>query len=278
MGDFPTCDAGILQTKGAVTASSRGTIVTAGSANAEGSYVDIVDSCPFDADGFFLNVVPSDTGAAGCGFLFDIALNGAGSEVEIISDMFVYRALDTDGTCDGFNGYIPFPVPAGTVMRCRCRSSTASTTLRVTIQFHKGNFLHGGPSGKITVLGADTTDSGGLQINPQAAANTEVWVEFDSSLDYDARWAYITFGRQNDASGSLVNWLWRMARGASGNETRNIVIDYVHSRQGAGSDTMLPGCFGPYPVNLKAGDRLAVGLMADSTTNSVVDACVMLIA
>lgn len=260
MADWPQAVAGAKwEGAGTDAAASKGKILTASTANAEpASYTEIIASTAFNACGFYLQILPDKVGTV-TNYLVDIAFGAASNERDILTDVYVHRSADTDGTCDGFNSYVPIAVPAGTRLSGRVRSNLASGVVEVIVSLCAQGFLESRPCSKAISYGQDTTDSGALLVDTGTTANTLVWTEFSASITYPIRYLIISVGFREDTARAIAHFLLKVARGASGAEANNVMFQTFMFKSGAGDDEALPNTIGPLPVGFNAGDRLAVG-------------------
>lgn len=121
---FGACD-----TMGDNTGSSRGTTVTAGSANTKGSWSQIVASTAHDYRE--LLVAADHFSNQGRGLL-DIGVGGSGSEVVLIPDLHVnFGQQNQAGKGQYWN--LPVSIPAGTRLAARTQCDQASATADVIL-------------------------------------------------------------------------------------------------------------------------------------------------
>lgn len=251
MPDFPLLEGAVIETIGAVAASSRGTLITASATpNTKGAYAQMVASTARHATGIV--IIANRHGDANVDYLIDIAAGGAGSEQVILSNL-----LSTNGPGgDAFGGwwYFPLAIPAGTRISARCQSTGASADVRVTAHL-VGAQMQIAPLSKVTTYGANTADSGGTSIDPGASANTKgAWTQLTASSAALAGFA-LAFGTQANTTRTRCTWLIDIGIGGAGSE-QVLLADLLLSTD-TSSDNMAPGATPFLPLSIPAGTRIA---------------------
>lgn len=283
MADFPNNrGGGLWATIGAViSGNSRGTLITAGSADTDdGSWSEIEDSTPFDADGFYLNCDVGG-GTLATGFLFSLAIGASGAEKRIIDRLLLSRATDTDGPGQNCNVWFPIPIPAGTRISGRCQSGTASATMNVVLHLRMvSHFQTSAPLGILKTYGVvDSGATGGTACNA-SAIHTRAWTEIVASATYRSKLLYLAIGNRNNTARPYNNWSVSVARGASGAENNNIVFEHLIMLSSTGDDLIHASVLGPFPCDINAGDRVAVGNRSQTNdgTDRQFDAAIYLLS
>jgi hypothetical protein len=267
MADWPaTVEQSRYTTVGAVTGTTTGTVVAAAaSANADtGAFVTIVASTSKDCNGFFL-CVHAGVASTLTDSLVSIAIGAAGAEKKIIDNLLVMRSLDTDGSHGGPYHYFPIPIPAGTRISAKARSSTANSDVIVVMHLVESGFLEGVVLGRMTTYGVNTVDSGGTPCDPGGTAHTRTWTQITSSTTAPAHLLYIAIGFLVNQTATVCNWLLTVAKGASGAEANNILIENLLIAMRSGNDVPVPTFIGPFPCEISSGERLAIGLQCSIT-------------
>jgi hypothetical protein len=118
-------------TYGAVTATSRGTIIDPGGlADTKGAWVELTSSCQ-EVKGF--NIMFGDqlhTDRVTCWWHADIGIGAEGSEVLIVEDEFLQANSLSDGVAPRNTAFIPISIPAGTRIAARTKCSSTDATRR----------------------------------------------------------------------------------------------------------------------------------------------------
>ena len=240
-----------------------GTTVTAGAANAKGSFATL-GATGFEYDGFHLYI----TGLPGGGatrYRVDVSSNTGGSDQLIVEDLYFDPSPAAVYYADQKSILVPVSVPNGAVLKARCQSVAGSTSLSLGVlgfqadaKAAKGfralksatDWTNTDPSTTVTLSG--TTLTGWQQVQ----ASTPV------------RFAGLYLGLDSLGNGSLTtaHATFEIGIGASGSEhTTGIVI----ARQLAAGAGML-GVHGPYPCDIAAGYRLSVRAQCDAAdTNAI---------
>jgi hypothetical protein len=121
--------AGGIDVLGFSSGSTLGTTITAsGSTNTKGSYSELVAATSRDYMGFFIGT----TGASATTkhHLLDIAIGAAGSEVVILSNLYILTTAMWSAVPTFF---LPINIPAGTRISARVQSATASSAFGLTL-------------------------------------------------------------------------------------------------------------------------------------------------
>lgn len=252
-----------LTSEGELSASSNGTLVTPGGvAHTKTAWVQIVAATAAQADGFFLNIQPGDTGIAD--FLVDVGIGAAASETVIVSNL-----LYTSGIGDAAPGraYFPIPIAPGTriAVRAQC-SDTASASVRMILTLVTGGISTALVSRQATTYGADTSDSGGTAVDAGGSTHTKgAWAELTSSVTRDFHQCVICVGNRNNAANTQQNILLDLGVGGAGSET--VVVPDLYFR-GRDQEEVVPK-MSWVPLTVRAGQRLAARIQ--SSTNDATD-------
>ena len=252
--DWSLIEAQRFETVGAVTASSTGTSLTAsGTANTKGSYVELVASTAFNAHGIFVQL--NNAAETFRDYLIDVAVGAAGSEVVIAENLFSGSG-DGVPSADGCGYLLPVSIPAGTRLAARCQAAAASNIIRILVVLLGEGFITPPGLGRVTTYGANTADSGGVQIDPGGTAHTKgAYSEIIASATNPIRQLTIIIGGQNNNLRTAATWLVDVAIGAAGSET--VLIANLMLNCSASVDIVQPQTFPPLGVNVPAGTRLA---------------------
>jgi hypothetical protein len=250
-------------TIGANASTSRGTAVTTSVNNTKGDWVELEDSTTADAHALVLIVSCRDA-VTDC--LIDIGTGAASSEAVLIANIFA-RAV-------GFHNqifYFPVAIASGTRVAIRYQAGNAAATVN-TIMYLLNNTTDV-PLTECTptTYGAVTADSGGTAIDPGAVAHTKgSYTEIEDSTTDDIDWLYVIVGR-TDGGISNTDWLIDIATGAAASES--IVIPDIWAFAHATTDVHDPYAFGPFPVSISSGTRLAARAQCTSTdaTDRLID-------
>ena len=232
-------------------ANSRGvSIANGGVANTKhGSWQQLEASTSEDSFGLVLGFRAS----VACDVLIDLAVGASSSEQIIAPDLFHSRG---NVTATQFY-YVPGEVPAGTRLSVKFQSTSGSNSVRFTVHLLGQGFMPSSPLGRIAAYGPNTTDSGGVSIDPGATINTKgAWSEITSATTNDCFALEIAPGHQTNQTRQNSEWLFDVGVGAAGSEVA-ILSDIWMA--GTAADVLIDQIVGrPIPVNIPAGTRLAV--------------------
>jgi hypothetical protein len=265
MPDFSTLGLGQKWVSGSTT-NSRGTSVTpSATANTKGSYAQLISAASNTVDAAWV-LVDFTNGTAHTDYLVDLAIGASGSEQIIANNLFV-----SGGGGLAQNLVFSYPlliaVPTGTRIAARCQAGTASAAaLHVTLHLMGQGFLPSSALQRLTSYGQNTSDSGGVSIDPGGTANTKpgTWTEITSSTTNPIRLLYAALGLAQNAAPTGATWLFDLGMGANGSEigiggsSATTGLISLPFRVGVLTDFLWsPLVVGPLPVSIPAGTRLA---------------------
>lgn len=261
-GFYPQGEFANLTDQGTVTASSRGTQVTAsGSTNTKGSFVQLVASSAVDCAAIMVELGTTNTGTAAIGGV-DIAVGGAGSEQVIVNNL-VYEGARLAGA--GNRTYIfPCSIPAGTRISARSQSSVASDPINVEVQLLPSG-MDG--AGIIDSIGFLTASSRGTSVDPGTSANTKgSWVQLTASLANDICGFFLCFDGQAQTTSSFSSYeMLDIGIGGAGSE--QIIVPNYQIVKSRNSNVMAYQSVSPFiPISIPAVTRIAIRAQSDSTT------------
>ena len=194
------------------TSSALPLATASGSTNTKGSWVEIDASVDFDAAGFYLVIEHGSNAAADK--LLDIGEGAAASEVAIVSNLLLGQPVSF--LAHAWQVHVPIPVKAGTRLSARLQCTDASQALRIQVTYYAG--VAPESLALATTYGANTSDSGGVSIDPGGAANTKgAYSEISASIS-GTRHLLIGVGGQNNGARSDAFWRCDIAIGAGGSE------------------------------------------------------------
>lgn len=244
--------------------SGIGIQITAGSANTKGSWVEVIAATNFDAAGFFFQIVTNGSAAR---YLFDVGVGANGVEQVVLSN---FNLAWGDVTYGGGSAFFAVRIPKGTRVAIRSQSSTSSAVANVGLVMVSTGFGADPGFGRITTYGADTSDSGGTQVDPGASANTKgAYSVLSASTTAPIKSLIVAMNHQAAAITTSMVWLVDIAIGASTAE--QVVIGDIGVRGNAVTEIMGQQIFGPIPVMIPLGSRLTARASATQTTTRNLD-------
>jgi hypothetical protein len=230
--------------------------LTAGSANTKGSYSAAISSTARNASGLiaYLEVL-----SATADYLLDIAIGAAGSE-QVIAENLIFSGA-TYSTRTTSVVHLPISIKAGTRISCRIQSTTGSATATISISLI--NFDTRIPSySKMTTLGANTADSGGISIDTGGVSGTYgSYTEISASISDNFKAIAVGIGNQVNNARQTTFFTVRVGIGAAGSEQAILYIIEQSSNAPNAIQTISP----PFPIWVKSGSRLAVSGSSGTT-------------
>lgn len=237
-----------------VAATSDATSVTAGgSANTKGSWVEVSASWPG-----YGGLTMATQALGGVDSLLDIGIGSAGSEVVVAENVYAGNGASARLMAPFC---LPLMIPSGARVSVRSQASTASSACSVFITSSPQPVL----LGRCTTYGANTGDSGGVQVDPGLSSNTKgAWVTVTASTTSDIKAFILVLGVLADLSRPNTRWLIDVAVGGAGAE-QVIVSDYGAAARSE-HDAVLPQVSQLMPIQIPAGSRIAIRAQCDITT------------
>lgn len=273
MADFPLFAGQKVTVAGNDTSTSGGALLTASTANAEpSSFTELIASTAEEGLGFWMIALcPS---GANQDYLIDVAIGASSAEVEIITDFLLSGASAASGSYS--TTFWPVRIPKGSRVSARCRSSTASSTLRLSLYLLHGGAASGQPLGRVTSYGPATADSGGVSVDPGGTANTKnaTWTQIVASITNPMRGMVVAFGGQINTVRTTCTWLVDIGVGSAGSE--KVKVPNIQLRTNATGDLITPSALGLIPIQVPAGVRLAATAACSTSdaTDRLLDVCV----
>jgi hypothetical protein len=241
--------------------SSLGTTITASSTiNTKGSWTQLIASTAADATWM---VVQLKRGAnTSVCLAVDIAIGASGSEQTIATNLtagLTGISINPNVVVYSF----PVTIPAGTRIAARCQADVASDTVYVTILLLDGSLL-GMEGAGIDDIGFNAAASKGTTVNASSTINTKgSYSQLVASTTRDYVGLLISIDPGTNY-GLVGNQLYDLAIGASGSEI--VIIPNILSPKTANGNALGPTPFGPIPLQIPAGTRLAARAQSDTVS------------
>lgn len=235
--------------------TAMGVLVTCGAADTKGAWTEIVSASnnTENSDNVAVELFPQHSiNEAHRNYLVDVALGEAGSEHVIIANLGL---IGTQAIGDEANGYIynlPLKIPAGVRISVRGQSSLASSSFHALIRRLVGGY----PGfGKTITVGADTSDTSGVNATVTSAGSWQAWVEMTSSLSENIK-GFVISRIKEDSSWTNGALAMQIGVGSAGNEVV-IAGPYTMVTNGANETMTLPTT--PFlPIPIASGERVSV--------------------
>jgi len=246
-----------------VNINTGGSSITANaSANTKGAWLTIATALGYDIHSLHL-VLDQNTGGQNRDVLVDIGIGGAGSEVTVV-DNILYSLAPTDHSEVPI--ILPLFIPRGTRVAARIQASTGSTTIEMfgfgsTIPLSMGDGIQ-----SCQTVGANTADSGGTSIDPGATPSVYgSWVQLVAATERHVKYMNIALGNQLNAARTVAVGDFEIGIGAAASE---IAMAGGRYRMNATVDSVRPQMYGPIPVSIPQGTRVAMRTINYSTGTS----------
>ena len=235
--------------------------VTGGAANTKGSWTEIVSSTPYDVCAIYLplNLGHFDTTLD---YLIDIGVGASGSEQVIIENLLF---SSSESIRDAANPYLlPVSIPAGTRVSIRAQENSGSKSLYTGIQFFYGrHFASVFPTTKIDTYGANTADSGGVEVDPGGSSLTKgSYSEITSSCE-EIKGLIIAIGNKKNGSRAEAWFGLDIAIGGSGQE--QVIIPNYSLHSYGSTNKVSPSVSPVFPISIPAGTRISARAMSSIT-------------
>lgn len=262
MGSLPAAlGAGKITTGTVDSANSRGSTLTSHStSHTKGSYTTLISSTAHSALGLLVNFpYAQDDG------LMDIAVGAAASE-QVIAPNLRVPGLVTDN--HGLSVLLPLQVPAGSRISGRWQCNSGSSAIMFGhVSILAGGVWPGMGFSRMEAIGAVTASSKGTQVDPGGTIHTKgSYAQLTASTGFAYKALLVMVSTDNDATTSATNTLVDIAVGGAGSEV--VQLGNLYCRHPA-NGLVIPPHFGPIPVNIPAGTRVAA--RAQSLVNTATD-------
>jgi len=233
-------------------------LLQASSANTKGSWVEIKASTSVDCHELTIYRTYKRNAFD---FLVDIGIGASGSQTTIISNyLFPNDQSDSCGNC---TASFPIYIPAGTQIWGRQQNAGGNFNIYVGAFLKSRNPQNTVQGSLVTTYGANTSDSGGTQMDTGSVAWTwQSWQVLSSSITHPIHAIHVALGRVNSYSRNYHDFRYDIGYGAASSEKlvfRGRSIDWDDT--GSCNDTYEYW----HPVNIPAGSRLVARCRGSAT-------------
>lgn len=235
--------------------SGAATLTANGVANTKGTWVELTSSLAFDADGFYVSL---NNGQSRVRYYVDIGIGGAGSEVVLCPDLFVYTSVN--GQSSGFI-YIPLHIKGGTRIAARAQSATGGAVIDVQIIPVASKALRAMSFRRATHYGLAGTTASDSLVDPSNTAHTKGSYDELVASTTNPIEAFILFavtGTGDVATSRTI--LLDLAKGGAGSEVD--ILQNLFLYLSSATDMYVPAVFGPIYLPLPAGTALTARCQA----------------
>lgn len=248
------------------TATRFASVTCNGTANVKGSYTQLISSTTLASSGIIVHCRGINNSMD---FLVDIAVGAAASEQVIIANILVSNPAG--GSAQAFF-FFPIYIPSGVRLSARAQSSDAGGQgIDVGAYLVEGGFLARDALGIVETWGADTSDSGGAQMDPGGTVDTKgAWTQLTASATHGARWLTLGLGCRNATTPGATQYRVDIGVGAAASE--QVIVPDVIVRVGDNGSAFIGPGFN-VPVSIPAGARVAARCMCNdnNATNRPLD-------
>ena len=245
------------------TASSWIATTHSGTANTKGSWVTVIASTSKEANRL---AVSAGFGTVFRDCLFDIGIGSAGNEVIVINNIPVSEFSDENPIWLDF----PVSIPSGSRIAVRQQATNTSGSFRVVAHPYWGDVPRG--THGIYTYGADTSASRGTQIDPGGTGNVKgSWTQITSSTSVNHSMLWVAIA---GAGVSRFTMKFQLDIGVGAASSESVLIPDLELYTYSVTDAFNPTYFGPFPVQIPAGTRLAGRALNDanaSGTGRIID-------
>ena len=248
---------------GSVTATSAGTSLTSGAANAYGSFAQLIASTASDTEWMAVNL-HGGTNASSFQCAIQIAVGASGSEKAIIHDLVLQCDSPTILTV-----CLPISIPAGTRISAAAAAATASDgPFPINCQLFDGAFTQTEGVAGVDSIGFVSASTQGTTITGSGTTNTKgSYSQLIASTTRD----YLGFFFAQDTLNATViaasSYLFDIAIGASGSEVP--IAPNVLGTAVASLGLNLPITSGLYPIPIPAGSRISARLQSVAASKTI---------
>lgn len=260
--ELPGTDPGGLPLTGPLTGTTGAT-----GTNTKGTWGEWSSGLSDDIYGF--HITPHNTNVNDRDFLVDIGTGASGSEVVLVANLS--QAVTGSNQYAWHCFHVPIYIRRGTriALRAQANANLLNVTWRLQPLFEPV-FL---PVCRVCeTMGADTSDSGGTNVDPGGSANTKgAYSQLIASTSRRTRLILIRFQNQRDASRQDYSWFVDLATGAAGSES--VLISDMLTINSSFHNVFTPDVYGPIPVDIPAGTRISARASCTGTdaTDRLID-------
>ena len=263
MSDFPHSGGTKTISSGVGTGTKGIAVTVSATANTMGSIVELIASTSAQTSGLYVTFTDySFVTAAPQGFLVDIMIGGAGSEVALVEGLVVFSDDAYDRT--DLRAYsIPIKIPSGSRISARAQSpSSDADSLQIIVSAVVGTLASFVGYGVCESLGFSKSTSSGTPVDAGGTSNTKgAWTEIAPTSNGMNGFCLSISANLNTAQSSLT-FMMDIGYGSVGNEV--VAAENIFSFSAASEDTWTDTSF--YPVKIPSGVRVAARLQCSGNT------------
>lgn len=241
------------------SANSKVLNINTGTIHTKTAWVEQFSSTPYDANGIIVRPLAYLDDE----FLIDIAVGSSGNETIIANNLYGGNSYGLAAERQAYDYFFPIYIPQGSRLSMRIQANHDTAYLGTQIML-----LVAGESGsscsQIYTYGADTTDTGGVEVDPGGTANTKGgWVEIVSSTSEMWEGFIIALGNKGNTGRSSMYGLLDIGVGAASSE-QALVPNFAYASH-TDIDRVCPMVSPFLPIRIPAGTRISVRSQCDIT-------------
>lgn len=259
---------------GGITDGTSGPIavtVTPGASNTKGVYAQVTAALAYEAHGVWIWATSAThLGAANNSWLLDIATGAAAAETVVIPN--VLAGAKETGTLVAFPllGYFPIRIPKGSRVAARLQANAAvpsPATAEFRFMFVRESQLGVFPHTKLLDLGAQTANGRGQDLAVLGATNTKgAWTTITASCPQALQGVVVSVQGGTDTAFASAWGVLDVGVGPAASEVVRLGDLPLRFNANEAVAMLWPGF---YPMNVRAGDRIAVRYACSSTANDL---------
>jgi hypothetical protein len=239
-------------------------IANPGALNTKGAYTQLIASTTVTTTALAISAICIDNNND---YLIDIATGGAGAESVILSNLPGHQTSTNNNALT--YGVLPISIASGTRVAARYQAgSITGDDVLLNAYFLGKDTVGFDECTSAVTYGADTSDSGGVQVDPGGAANTKgSYSEISASTSANIKWIMVGVGNRANTARSSCSWYVDIATGAAASES--VVVPNLQFRGDVVSHCIHPQWSFPIPIVIASGTRIAA--RAQCTTTDATD-------
>lgn len=237
-----------------------------GSANAKGSWVQIVASLPHDVGAVVVEIPGFYTGIGNIAAL-DIGIGASGVEVPIINNLI--SAIDSIGNVSGGQVLVPIAIPAGTrvAVRVQTHSGTGSTSGGASITFFDTDFSAPDVAAIVDSIGFVSGSTEGTAVTP-GVGSVGSYAQLIASTSFDYLGFFAIFDPQSGFNVQAFTLAIDISVGSSGSEV--VLVPAVASSIRPSSGFNLQSVTSVFLIPIPAGSRIAARAKVDTSSGGAI--------
>lgn len=247
-------------------ATTLGTnVATGGTAHTKtASWVQLVASTSFDADGLVLRTSGHNAAATASPALLDIAIGASGQEQILIPN-----------AASATTFYFPVQIQAGTRISAKAQGARTSVNINIALDLYGAHGLIGNVAAPATwnAYGISTANSRGTAVTPGNSNTWGSWVDLGATTS-DHDWWQLLVGMGANTATTAITYRAMLAPGANSTEAEavatsntplNAISFFLGTNEANSFQRMVRGRYSP----VKSGDHIWAKATASGTAQTI---------